>query len=65
MRATVRKIWRAHVLREESMLWALLAKHVGLPIPTIWNAVSFYRKSGETGKKFLPPIKLTIARRRS
>lgn len=45
LRATMGKVERAYILRQEGKSWGTVAKHVGLPVPTIRRAVALYRGS--------------------
>ena len=45
LRATQDKVERAYILRQEGKSWGIVAKHVGLPVPTIRRAVALYRGS--------------------
>ena len=51
LRATTDKVERAYVLRQEGKSWGVVAKHVGLPVPTIRRAVAIYRGSGHGDQK--------------
>ena len=51
LRATMEKVERAYALRQEGKSWGIVAKHVGLPVPTIRRAVALYRGSGIADQK--------------
>ncbi len=51
VRATTDKVERAFVLRQKGKSWTIVAKHVGLQIPTIRRAVAVYRGSGSSDQK--------------
>lgn len=51
LRATMDKVERAYILRQEGKSWGVVAKHVGLPVPTIRRAVALYRGSSHGDQK--------------